>query len=141
MKSHRTTEERRAFVKTLSGLCLTHEEIASILRISSKTLVRKYRKQLDEGKANAHASVSAKLFKQITSDDKSMSTAHQRVWWLNRNYPAESNDPGQPLRAIVTVNLPDNGRNPHLPRHQGGQVRIIDAVANPMPKLVVGKAE
>ena len=51
------------------------------------------------------------IFKRITSDDKSMATANLQRWWMDRNFPVESNDPGQMLqRPLVTVNLPDNGR-------------------------------
>jgi hypothetical protein len=109
--AHRTTSERKRFVKKLASLMLKPQEIASIIGISAKTLERRYQKELDAGMAEIHASVITKLLKQITSDDKSMSTAHQRVWFLNRYHPAEVNDPGQPIRALVTVNLPDNGRS------------------------------
>jgi hypothetical protein len=109
-RAHRVTSERARFVKKLASLMLKHDEIASIIGISRPTLVKRYRKEIDAGMAETHKSVITKLLKQITSDDKSMSTAHQRVWFLNRYHPAEPNDPGQPIRALVTVNLPDNGR-------------------------------
>jgi hypothetical protein len=139
--AHRTTAERKRFVKKLASLMLKTNEIAAILGISYKTVERRYKKELDAGMAETHQSVSAKLVKQITSDDKSMSTAHQRVWFLNRYHPREDNDPGS-QRPLVTVTLPRNGfEHPNASLYNGGLVRIIDAVANPLPKLVVGKAE
>jgi hypothetical protein len=133
--AHRTTAARRRFVKKLASLMLKTNEIASILGISYKTVERRYKKELDASMAEIHASVMTKLLKQITSDDKSMSTAHQRVWVLNRFHPAEANDPGE-KRHLVTITLPNNGRNPHLPLHMGGSV--IDAKAIAAPKLVGG---
>jgi hypothetical protein len=133
--AHRTTAERRRFVKKLASLMLKTNEIASILGISYKTVERRYKKELDEGMAETHASVMTKLLKQIVSDDRSMSTAHQRVWFLNRFHPREDNDTGSMPTPRVIIELPDNGRNPHLPRQSGGQVRIIDGVATPLPLL------
>jgi len=139
LKAHRTTAERKRFVKKLASLMLKTNEIAAILGISYKTVERRYKKEIGEGMAETHQSVMSKMLKQITSDDKSMSTAHQRVWFLNRYHPREDNDPG-PQRPFVTITLPDNGHNPNLPRPTSGNVKIIDAVANPLPKLVVGRA-
>src|ERR1700677_3108368 len=55
-RAHRTTEERRGFVKKMASFMLKSDEIACLLRISSKTLQRRYRKELDEGRAEPHAS-------------------------------------------------------------------------------------
>jgi hypothetical protein len=138
--AHRTTAERKRFVKKLASLMLKTNEIAAILGISYKTVERRYKKELDAGMAETHQSVSAKLVKQITSDDKSMSTAHQRVWFLNRYHPAEDKDPGS-QRPLVTVTLPRNGfEHPDFRLQNRGTTRIIDAKANPLPMLK-GKAE
>ena len=133
--AHRTTAERRRFVKKLASLMLKTNEIASIIGISYKTVERRYKKELDAGMAETHASVMTKLMKQITSDDKSMSTAHQRVWFLNRYHPAEANDPGQPIRAIVSIDLPDNGRS-----HPDFIAKNHALHQRRAPKLIEGRA-
>ena len=110
-RAHRTTSERKRFVKKLASLMLKPQEISSVLEISSKTLEKRYQKEIDEGRAQARLKVEDVLFKRVTSDDKSMATANLQRWWMDRNFPVEANDPGQPIGALVTVNLPDNGRS------------------------------
>jgi hypothetical protein len=127
--AHRTTAERKRFVKKLASLMLKTHEIASIPCISYKTIERRYRKELDEGRAQARLKVEDVLFKRVTSDDKSIAMANLQRWWMDRNFPVENNDPGPPLRALVSVNLPDNGRG-----FQPIQSRRA-------PKLIEGKAE
>ena len=87
------------------------QEISSVLSISSKTLERRYQKEIDEGRAQSRLKVETVIYKRVTSSDKGMATAHLQRWWMDRNFPVENNDPGQPIRALVTVNLPDNGRS------------------------------
>jgi hypothetical protein len=111
MKAHRTTAERRAVVKKMASLMLKSEEISSLLRISSRTLERRYRKEIDEGRAEARLKVEGVIYKRVTSSDKSMATANLQRWFMDRNFPVEVNAPGGILnRTLVTVNLPDNGR-------------------------------
>jgi hypothetical protein len=130
MKSHRTTEERRAVVKKMASLRLNHQEIASLLKISSKTLERRYRKEIEEGRAQARLSVEAVIYKRVTSNDKSIATANLQKWWMDRNYPVEGKDPGE-QRPMVTITLPDNGSDhPSFRRHSGNQLRIVDATVN-----------
>jgi hypothetical protein len=112
---------------------LKSEEISALLRISSKTLERRYRVQIDEGRAEARLKVEGVLYKRVTSTDKGMATANLQRWWMDRNFPVENNAPGQPIRALVTVNLPDNGRgHPDFLRQY--------AKVTP-PKLIEGKVE
>jgi hypothetical protein len=110
LRKHRTTSERRAVVKKMASMMLKGEEISSLLSISSKTLERRYRREIDEGRAQARLTVEAVIYKRITSSDKGMATANLQRWWMDRNFPVENNATGKPIRALVTVNLPDNGR-------------------------------
>jgi hypothetical protein len=115
-------QELRAMLKS--------EEISSLLSISSKTLERRYRKEIDEGRAQARLSVEAVIYRRITSADKSIATANLQKWWMDRNFPVENSDHGQPIRALVRVDLPDNGRG-HPSFLLQNRPRIIDKAITP----------
>jgi hypothetical protein len=136
LRKHRTTSERRAVVKKMASMMLKSEEISSLLSISSKTLERRYRKEIDEGRAEARLKVEGVIHKRITSSDKGMATAHLQRWWMDRNFPVEANAPGQ-QRPLVTVTLPRNGfEHPNFRLQNRGTTKIID-----VPKLIEGKAQ
>ena len=61
-KKHQPTEETRKQVKAAAGFGLRHEKIAILLGITDKTLRRRYRKELDEGSAQAQYNVAGKTY-------------------------------------------------------------------------------
>jgi hypothetical protein len=74
-------------------------------------LERRYRTEIDAGRAEARLKVEGVIYKRVTSTDKTMATANLQRWWMDRNFPVETIAPGGMLqRTLVTVNLPDNGR-------------------------------
>src|SRR5277367_3445017 len=110
-RAHRTTAERKGFVKKMASLMLKADEISVLLKITTRTLNNRYRKEIDEGRAQARLKVDGVIYKRVTSTDKTMATANLQRWWMDRNFPVENSAPGQMLqRTLVTVNLPDNGR-------------------------------
>jgi hypothetical protein len=137
LRKHRTTEERRAVVKKMASMMLKLDEISALLRISSRTISTRYRKEIDEGRAEARHKVENVIYKRVTSSDKGMATANLQRWWMDRNFPVEANAPGGMLqRPLVTVNLPDNGRgHPDFLR----QYHTPKAITS--PKLIEGRAE
>lgn len=76
-KEHIPTDEGRKLVRTLSAVGITYEDIASKLEINSDTLVKYYRKELDDGRIDANATIGQSLFQSA----KSGNTAAQ-VFWL-----------------------------------------------------------
>lgn len=67
-------------VENLSGLGLTHEQIANFIDLSRNTLVKYYSQELLKGKAKANAQVSSNLFRIATGDGNGAVTA--AIFWL-----------------------------------------------------------
>lgn len=73
---HIPTDASKAQVETASGLGLPHEQIASLIGISDKTLRKHYKEELAVGKAKASAQIAKSLFNKAQSGD---TTA--LIWW------------------------------------------------------------
>lgn len=76
MSQHVPSEENRKMVETAAGIGLRHEMIATLLGITDKTLRRRYRKELDIGKAKAGFSVAKTIYDQALKGDRTMC-----IWW------------------------------------------------------------
>ncbi len=74
---HKVTDENRKLVRALASVGTRHEDIATKLQISSDTLTRKYRKELDDGRIDANAAIAQTLFQQAKSGN---TTA--MIFWL-----------------------------------------------------------
>ena len=77
MPPHKPTEETRATARRLSALGVTYEDIALKLKISSDTLVKYYKPELQEGRIDANSSIAGTLFTQAKSGN--MTAA---IFWL-----------------------------------------------------------
>lgn len=74
--AHVPTEKLRQIAYDASGYGLPHEQIAVLVGVDDTTLRIHYRKELDEGKAQAHNKVSKTLFEKAVSGDTSA-----MIWW------------------------------------------------------------
>ncbi len=79
-KRHNATGKRKKEVERLSGLGLRYEDIASILEISSDTLVKYYTKELKKGRGVANSVIAESLFKKAENGD----TVSQIFWLKTR---------------------------------------------------------
>ncbi len=61
-KKHEPTEENRSLVRTLAAVGTKYEDIAIKIQINDDTLVKYYRKELDNGRIDANASIAKSLF-------------------------------------------------------------------------------
>lgn len=75
--AHRPTEQTRSLVKTLSAVGIRYEDIASKLDITDDTLRKHYRKELDEGRIDANASIGQTLFQQAKNGNTTAA-----IFWL-----------------------------------------------------------
>jgi hypothetical protein len=66
---HKPTPETRTQVETMSGMGIRQIDIAVILSITHGQLVKRYRQQLDLGKAKANLSVGKTLYQKAVSGD------------------------------------------------------------------------
>lgn len=78
--AHSPTQETRIQVKTLAAVGVRHEDIAAKLGISSDTLVKYYRRELDDGRVDANATIAKSLFDQA----KAGNTTAQIFWLKTR---------------------------------------------------------
>ena len=76
-KEHIPTEESKKVARTLSAVGITYEDIANKLDISSDTLVKYYKKELDAGRVDANASIGQTLFQQAKDGNTSAA-----IFWL-----------------------------------------------------------
>lgn len=85
-KEHKPIQENKDTVKRLSALGCPHEDIAIRLKISSDTLVKYYKNELDEGRIDANAAIAGTLFQQA----KNGNTAAAIFWLKTRAKWAET---------------------------------------------------
>jgi hypothetical protein len=76
-KLHKPTQSDRDTVKRLSALGVPHEDIATRLKISSDTLVKYYKDELDEGRIDANAAIAGTLFNQAKKGNTAAA-----IFWL-----------------------------------------------------------
>ena len=76
-KKYIPTDENKKLVKTLAAVGITFEDIATKLEISSDTLVKYYKKELDDGRIDANASIGQTLFQQAKNGNTAAA-----IFWL-----------------------------------------------------------
>jgi hypothetical protein len=84
---HNPTEENRKICKTLAAVGIPYEDIATKLEISSDTLVKYYKADLEAGRIDANASIGQTLFQQA----KKGNTAAAIFWLKTRARWRETN--------------------------------------------------
>jgi hypothetical protein len=84
---HIPTEETRKLVRSLSAVGIKYVDIASKLEISDDTLVKHYKKDLEDGRTDANASIGQTLFQQA----KNGNTAAAIFWLKTRAGWKETN--------------------------------------------------
>ena len=98
--THQVTEETRKFVENAAGMGLPHEMIATLVGVKSdKTLRKKYRRELDQGKAKACLQMATCAFQGAIKGDAKLViwwTKTQMKWKEDRSLEL-STPPGRPL--------------------------------------------
>ena len=84
---HIPTEETRKLVRSLSAVGIKYVDIAGKLDISDDTLVKHYKKDLEDGRIDANASIGQTLFQQA----KNGNTAAAIFWLKTRAQWKETN--------------------------------------------------
>ncbi len=102
--AHKPTDEGRRRVKTYAAVGVPHHDIARIMRMDTKTLLKHYRVELDLGKAEANAAVGGQLYKMAMSGNVAAA-----IFWMKAQA-------GWRERAEVDVRHPD-GVKFYLPRN------------------------
>ena len=106
-KKYTPSDENKKLVKTLAAVGITFEDIATKLEISSDTLVKYYKKELDDGRIDANASIGQTLFQQA----KNGNTAAAIFWlktrarWKETSSHEVTGADGAPLLAGIQVSF------------------------------------
>jgi hypothetical protein len=114
-KAHVVTPERKRLVEAGASWGVNHGNIAKILRISTKTLEKKYRHELDTATDELVIKTGSRLAKQAMSKGNTAPNTNARLFIMRtRGNMKESNDVtvqhryAGPRRNVV-VRLPRNG--------------------------------
>jgi predicted ArsR family transcriptional regulator len=102
--AHKPNDENRKIVKMLSAVGTRHEDIATKLDITDDTLRKHYRKELDEGRIEANASVAQTLYQQAKNGNTTAA-----IFWLKTRAQWRENDrlevtgaDGAPMQMVVS---------------------------------------
>lgn len=74
---HIPTDESRKLVRSLSAVGIKYVDIAGKLDISDDTLVKHYKKDLEDGRIDANASIGQTLFQQAKNGNTAAA-----IFWL-----------------------------------------------------------
>src|SRR6266404_4424910 len=92
------TEEQRRKVRALAGFGVRQEDICAIIGLrSTKTLRKRFGRELDLGVVEARAKVTQAAFKMDTSGRDPAST----IFWLKQRARWGQKDPDSDLRSEV----------------------------------------
>ena len=105
--AHEPSTEKRTMAKTLSAVGVTHEDIASKLNISADTLTKYYKKELDEGRIDANATIAKSLFEQAKGGNTSaqMFWLKTRAGWKERQVNELVGADGEPISITTSINV------------------------------------
>lgn len=105
---HQVTPETRQLVKTAAGLGLPYRLICPLVGVTEKTLMKRYRKEIEEGKAKACFNVAKTLYDSAVSGDTTAG-----IWWTKtqmgwKEPPREiTTPPGQPIGLTYVPGGPE----------------------------------
>ena len=102
--THEVTADTKKTAENGAGLGLPYHMIATLLGISENTLVKKYRKELAQGKAKATVNVLQTLYKRCLagSDTAIIWYTKTQLGWRERSALEVNTPPGQPFETKQT---------------------------------------
>jgi len=106
---HIPTEKSRAEVLALAGFGTRHDDIATYIGITKKTLYKNYREELDTGAIKANSAVAKTLYKlAIDGDSRScMFWLKTRAGWRETDRHEITGAEGAPLIPVIQVVFDD----------------------------------
>lgn len=113
------TDKQRNLVKAMCAVGVLQDDIASLLRVTAKTLRKHFRHELDHGMMEANAAVGGALFTAATTKGPSQVTA--AIYWtkvrMGWREPVQSHEhtgkDGKPIevrqitRIVIDPRAPD----------------------------------
>jgi hypothetical protein len=104
-KEHIPTDETRKLVRSLSAVGIKYVDIAGKLDISDDTLVKHYKKDLENGRIDANASIGQTLFQQAKDGNTAAAIfwLKTRAQWKETQVNELVNSDGTPLLSGIQV--------------------------------------
>ena len=104
-KEHIPTDETRKLVRSLSAVGIKYVDIASKLEISDDTLVKHYKKDLENGRIDANASIGQTLFQQAKDGNTAAAIfwLKTRAQWKETQVNELVNPDGSPILTGIQV--------------------------------------
>ena len=108
--AHVPTQESRTLVRTLAAVGIRFEDIAAKLEIGQDTLVKYYRKELDDGRIDANASIGKTLFEQAKAGNTAAAIfwLKTRAGWKETAAHEITGKDGEPLTGIQVTFIKPN---------------------------------
>ena len=102
---HVVTEANQIIVRTLAANGIRHEDIATKVGISQDTLVRKYRRELDDGRIDASSEMGSTLFNLAKGGNVTAAIfwLKSRAGWSDRSQIELTGENGGPIKVDTTV--------------------------------------
>ena len=98
--THRPTPETQKTVEAAAGMGLPHEQIATLLGITDKTLRARYKLELKTGKAKANLEIASTTYKEALKGNPTLLIwwAKTQMGWKGEKQTVElTTPPGQPM--------------------------------------------
>ena len=105
--AHVPTQESRTLVRTLSAVGIRFEDIAVKLEIGQDTLVKHYRKELDDGRIDANAAIGKTLYEQARNGNTAAAIfwLKTRAAWKETQVTEMTGADGAPLMSGIQVSF------------------------------------
>jgi predicted ArsR family transcriptional regulator len=108
---HIPDEKSRLLVKSLSAVGIRYVDIAQKLDITDDTLRKHYRKELEDGRIDANASIGNTLFNQAKNGNTSAAIfwLKTRAGWKETSVTEHAIGEGQEIKGINMVFIEADG--------------------------------
>ena len=112
-KPHVPDDKDRLLVKSLSAVGMPYEDISRKLKITSDTLVKYYKDELELGRADANAEIARTLYQQAKNSNVAamMFWLKTRARWTEKHQHEISGIDGQPIVTRIERVIIDHTEN------------------------------
>lgn len=110
---HLPDENTRKLVKSLSAVGIRYVDIATKLDITDDTLRKHYKKELEDGRIDANASIGNTLFQQAKNGNTSAAIfwLKTRAGWKETSVTELTGADGEELKGLTVTFIKPDGHN------------------------------
>lgn len=104
-KQHKPTDASKQLVKSLSAVGIRYVDIAQKINITDDTLVKYYKKELEDGRIDANAAIGQTLFQQAKNGNTTAAIfwLKTRANWKETSALEVTGQDGAPLVSPVII--------------------------------------